>query len=182
MPMPDTPKIFTGPDAVFVAVLLSLLGTVWFLGYGSYQEITKVEKVRGTAATFVKWIETAQAQRAAGTAVAPAACSRDTATSPARLNWADCLNALQGPGQAMHGIKNPLHANSRVFSSKCDRQALDTQGSIVVEKGVSGLNGTAQVIAYGPINEREPIHEELLLRVTVCGHGFTSSGVAEVKF
>ena len=84
MPMPDTPKIFTGPDAVFVAVLLSLLGTVWFLGYGSYQEITKVEKVRGTAATFVKWIETAQAQRAAGTAVAPAA--KTTMTSRVRMS------------------------------------------------------------------------------------------------
>ncbi len=177
------PRMFTGFDAAFVALLLTLLGTVWYLGYGSYQEITKVEKVRATAGNFVKWVEAAQAQRSAGAAVAPTACGREDPTaSTERLNWANCLRALQGPGQAMHGVQNPLHATAPVFSSKCDRNVLNTMGSIVVEKGVSGLNGNAQVIAYGPIGEHEPIHDELLLRVTVCGHGFTSSGVAEVKF
>lgn len=177
------PRMFTSLDAAFIALLLTLLGTVWYLGYGSYQEITKVEKVRATAGKFVKWVEAAQAQRSAGAAVAPTACGREDPTaSTERLNWANCLRALQGPGQAMHGVQNPLHATAPVFSSKCDRNVLNTMGSIVVEKGVSGLNGNAQVIAYGPIGEHEPIHDELLLRVTVCGHGFTTSGVAEVKF
>ncbi len=179
----DPPRMFTRLDAAFVALLLTLLGTVWYLGYGSYQEITKIEKVRVTAQTFVKWLEAAHAQRTAGTEVAPPACGRDTSAAPAeRLNWGNCLRSLQGPGQAMHDIQNPVNAESPVFSTKCDRNVLNTKGSIVVEKGVSGLNGTTQVIAYAPIGEQEPVHEELLLRVTVCGHGFTSSSIAEVKF
>ena len=93
------PRMFTSLDAAFIALLLTLLGTVWYLGYGSYQEITKVEKVRATAGKFVKWVEAAQAQRSAGAAVAPTACGREDPTaSTERLNWANCLRALQGPG------------------------------------------------------------------------------------
>ncbi len=185
---PPATRFFRLFDLCFVTFLVAMLALVCLLGHQNYVEGQKSEAVRETALNFVKWLEAGQRLRDAGQPLEPAACARGAATTaggttaPAGFTWHECLHALQGPGQPLAGLRNLLDPRGLVFSGKCDRAALGTKGSIVVEKGLLGVNGTAQVIAYAPIVDHDSLRDEVLLRVSVCGRGFMTLGVAELKF
>jgi hypothetical protein len=189
------PRYFRINDFAFVVFLLVTIGTVWGLGYYDHSETQKVEGVRTTATKLQSWLEAGQQLRDGDQALDPVACSRGPrqaktagdageagASKATGYTWHDCLQALRAPGQAMAGIANPLDPSSLAFAGKCDRSSLPTMGAIIVEKGLAGISGTTQVIAYAPITDDDSLHDEVLLRLSVCGRGFMTLSVAEVKF
>jgi uncharacterized protein (UPF0333 family) len=121
---------------------------------------------------------------AAGAAAPAAAAAAPQAPAPSARgpHWEACVSALQSAGQPFAEFKNPLVADGLVFGNKCDRSELKTMGSIVFEKGTAGINNGQPIIVYTPIEPHESIASEVLLRVTVCGRGFTVFHVAELKF
>lgn len=192
----ERPRYFRIFDLVFVVFLLGMIGTVLLLGHHNHSETEKVEDMRLSATKFQAWLEAAQQLRDGGKPTEPLVCSRGPrkfpvgANAPAEeagakapgYNWHDCLQALQAPGQEMAGVVNPLDPSALAFAGKCDRNSLPSMGAIIVEKGMVGVSGTTQVIAYAPIADHDSLHDEVLLRISVCGRGFMTLSVAEVKF
>ena len=192
----ERPRYFRMLDLVFVVFLLGMIGTVLLLGHHNHMETEKVENMRISATKFQSWLEAGQQLREAGKPTAPIVCSRGPRkvqvaadTSPEEAGnktpgytWHDCIQALQAPGQEMGGLLNPLDPSSLAFAGKCDRNSLPTMGAIIVEKGMVGISGTTQVIAYAPIADHDSLHDEVLLRISVCGRGFMTLSVDELKF
>ena len=189
------PRYFRTFDLVFVVFLLGMIGTVLLLGRHNHDETEKVEGMRISATKFVSWLEAGQQLRDGDQQLDPVACSRGPrqtkttgdageagASKAPGYTWHDCLQALRAPGQALADIANPLEPSSLAFAGKCDRNSLPSMGAIIVEKGLAGISGTTQVIAYAPITDHDSLHDEVLLRLSVCGRGFMSLSVAELKF
>lgn len=195
----ERPRYFRKSDLAFVLFLLGMVSLVIMLGHRDHDETERIEGVRTTATKLQSWLEAGQQLRDGDQALDPVACSRGprqaktagdageageavSSKAHAGYTWHDCLEALRAPGQALAGIANPLDPSSLAFAGKCDRSSLPTMGAIIVEKGLAGISGTTQVIAYAPITDHDSLHDEVLLRLSVCGRGFMSLSVAEVKF
>ena len=190
----ERPRFFRTSDLAFVLFLLGMIGLVIMLGHRDHDETERVEGVRATATKFAAWLEAGQQLRDGGKPMAPLACSRgprqnkaategpETGAKVAGYDWHECLQALRAPGQELANLVNPLDKNSLAFAGKCDRSSLPTMGAIIVEKGMVGISGTTQVIAYAPIADHDSLHDEVLLRISVCGRGFMTLSVAELKF
>jgi hypothetical protein len=184
-PVPKT-AAFGWFDGVFVSLLVSALAAVGYLGFHGYSEGRRVLEVVAHATDALAWIDKARILREAGPDGLPAACVRGgpapSAPGVKVLYWSGCLAALRQPGQAFAAYRNRLQSNALVFSAKCDRESLPSMGSIVIENGVVSINGTTKVIAYAPIDDKDPVRDEMLLRLSVCGRGFSTISVGEVKF
>ncbi len=191
----ERPRYFRKSDLAFILFLLGMVGLVIMLGHRDHDETERVEGVRATATKFAAWLEAGQQLRDGDQLLDPVACSRGPRqTKPAveageavsskatGYNWHDCLQALRAPGQEMAGVVNPLDPSALPFAGKCDRNSLPSMGAIIVEKGLAGISGTTQVIAYAPITDHDSLHDEVLLRLSVCGRGFMTLSVAELKF
>lgn len=190
----ERPRYFRKSDLAFVLFLLGMIGLVIMLGRRDHDETERIQGVRATATKFAAWLEAGQQLRDGGKPMEPLACSRgprpnkaategpETGAKVSGYDWHDCLQALRAPGQEMAGVVNPLDPSALAFAGKCDRSSLPTMGAIIVEKGLVGINGTTQVIAYAPIADHDSVHDEMLLRLSVCGRGFMTHGVAELKF
>ena len=173
-------------DGVFVILLISTLAAVGYLGFHGYSEGRLVLETVADATEALTRINNLRQLREAGSDDLPAPCTRGETLAAApggkALHWSDCLAALRQPGQALAAYQNQLQTNQPAFSAKCDRESLPSMGSIVLENGVATMNGTNKVIAYAPIGDKDPVGNEMLLRLSVCGRGFSSISVGEVKF
>jgi len=78
-------------------------------------------------------------------------------------------------------MRNQFNASDAVFSTSCDRTRLETQGSLILEKGTpKPPDGSS--LTYSPLGDDELLVEPLSLRLSICGRGFSVIHVAEFRF
>lgn len=185
--VPATKTTFWGRlDGVFISLLVCTLAAVGYVGFQGYLEGRRVLETVADAAEALTRIDKLRYLREAGSDDLPEACTRGEtvlgAPDTKALRWSDCLAALRQPGQALAAYRNQLQSKAPAFSAKCDRESIPSMGSIVIERGTVNLNGASQVMAYAPIGDKDLVRDEMQLRLSVCGRGYSVIQVGEVKF
>ena len=107
--------------------------------------------------------------------------SVNLATERARVHGGATGDALVAAGAPFASLQNAFGVKNLLFADACDRNRLDTNGSIIIEKGTpKPPDGSS--LAYAPIADEEPLAEPLALRVSICGRAFAVNHIAEFKF
>ncbi len=168
---------------VFALLLVCALALVSTLGAQRVHDLRKLDPVRVKARQLTLWLTSAEPRRSAGKAIEPAACGRVSASpGHAGSTWADCLRALQEPGQPLSGLVNPLQAHGLAVSGRCERQQFATLGSIVIERVTRDPSPGSSSLTRATLSDKQTLDEVLLLHVAVCGPGFSTLDAAEVRF
>ncbi len=174
--MPDSAKqpYFTLTDFIFVVIAIVVGILVVRLGATTWAEGMRTEASKANGEQLAAWLEEAGAKRAAGEKTGIAACDADGAS------WSECRDALVADDGPLASLANPAMPDG-VFASACDRNQLDTLGTIIIEKGLPKPPDGASLV-YGAMPDDEPTKDALSLRVAVCGRGYSQINVREVKF
>jgi len=162
-------------DAIFIIIALATAITVTRLGLSTWADGNRTEILKAQGEAVAAWMGQQGERRQSGQATDLIACNLTETT------WADCregMIAAQGPFEEM---RNPFSNQHPVFASSCDRTRLDTQGSLIMEKGTpKPPDGSS--LAYSSLGDEETLAEPLSLRLSVCGRGFSVIHVAEFRF
>jgi hypothetical protein len=165
---------FGASQACFVALVLMVLLWIAHLAVGNYGALKQDAAVHNRAKRLLSWMGAAAHRRVAEAVDLSAPCQSE-------VTWPVCLRALQAAGQPMAGHHNPMQPLGPVFSGKCDRAQPGTLGTIVVEIGLDAVRGVTPV-HFVPMPDHERRPGAHLLRLSVCGHGFSVLAVGETWF
>ena len=170
------PKPYFGfTDLIFVVVAIIVAVLVLRLGYMTWSAGSKTETTKENGEAVATWMTEKGLKREANEDTGIPACNRGTST------WGQCRDALVAAGAPFASLQNAFGAKNLLFADACDRNRLDTNGSIIIEKGTpKPPDGSS--LAYAPIADEEPLAEPLALRVSICGRAFAVNHIAEFKF
>ncbi len=162
-------------DLIFVVVATVVAVLVIRLGYMTWEDGSRTEDTKANGEAIAAWMTEQGQKREKNEDTGVAACNRGDGT------WAHCREALLAAGAPFASLHNAFGTKNLVFADACDRNRLDTNGSIIVEKGTpKPPDGSS--LAYGPLADEEPLAEPLALRVSICGRAFAINHIAEFKF
>lgn len=162
-------------DLIFVAIAAVVAVLVVQLGYHTWADGNNTEMTKAQGEELAAWLTEQGNKRAEGQDTDVSACNRSDG------KWIDCREALIAPGGPFEKLTNVFSKDNVLFSPVCDRTQLNTHGSIMVEKGLPKPPDGASLI-YSPIADDEPLSENLALRISICGRGFSTIHIAEFKF
>ncbi|NCV66056.1 MAG: hypothetical protein EBW16_07635, partial [Burkholderiaceae bacterium] len=76
--------------------------------------------------------------------------------------WGDCLSALFGPTGKFSDFRNHFMKDGLIWTKKCDREQLNTHGSILFEKGTPKIMDPSSFTFGGfeDLDEEEEEEEE----------------------
>lgn len=171
----DMAPYFGLGDLIFLVVAIAVAISVAKLGFDTWKYGRHTEASKTQGENLLNWMSQQGELRDAGKTTRITACDRGDTT------WIECRDALiakNGPFAAMH---NTFNARDPIFSSHCDRGQLNSQGSILIQKGIP-KPPDGSTLAYSPLPDHEPLSEPLALRISVCGRGFSIIHVGELKF
>lgn len=166
---------FGARDLVFVVIAIVVAALVAQLGYRTWVDGQNTESTKAQGEAFAAWLTEEGNKRAAGEATTLAACARGEG------KWSECRDAMVAPGGPFEKLTNVFSKDNVLFSPVCDRTQLNTHGAIMVEKGLPKPPDGASLI-YSAIADDEPLAEPLSLRISICGRGFSTIHIAELKF
>lgn len=106
--------------------------------------------------------------------------SAAAASAPA-ITWGKCRQALVAQGGPLAEAENPFNPKESVLGTKCERDKPMTRGQVVVEKGTPPPPGFPGSVAFGSIEDSEPLVKGLTLKILVCDKGSYPIKVSEVK-
>ncbi len=172
---PAAGPYFSLADGLFSAFMVVVLVVVSYLGFITYVEGSETEHTKRNAERIVKWLEEAGKARAEGKSVSPEACAKDGQP------WSECLNAMVAESGPFPKLQNVAEVDGLTFAKKCDREHLNTHGSIILEKGTPKPVDPSS-FTFGPMDDAEVIAKDGQLRVVVCGRGFGVIKIGEVKY
>ena len=162
-------------DLIFVVIAIVVAFFVVQLGYHTWNEGNNTELTKAQGEQLAAWLTEQGVKREEGKESDLPACSRGDS------KWIDCREAIVAPGGPLEKITNVFSKDNLLFASVCDRSQLNTNGSIMIEKGLPKPPDGASLI-YSPLADDEPMSENLSLRVSVCGRAFSTIHIAEFKF
>ena len=162
-------------DTLFVVAAFATAITVGLLGMSTWVEGNRTETVKSQGEAIAAWMAEQGKHRESGQVTDLASCSLSD------VRWSECRDAMMAASGPFADMRNQFSSRSPVFSSSCDRTRLETQGSLILEKGTPKPPDGSSLV-YSPLADDEPLKEPLSLRVSICGRGFAVIHVAEFKF
>ena len=162
-------------DLLFVVAALATAITVGHLGMSTWVDGNRTETVKSQGEAVAAWMTEQGKYRESGQVTDLASCSLTD------VRWSECRDAMVAANGPFANMRNQFSPRSPVFSSGCDRTRLETQGSLILEKGTPKPPDGSSLV-YSPLADDEPLKEPLSLRVSICGRGFAVIHVAEFKF
>ncbi|NCW78581.1 MAG: hypothetical protein EBV64_11625 [Oxalobacteraceae bacterium] len=172
----DAKAVYFGwRDLLFVVAALATAITVARLGMSTWVDGNRTETVKAQGEAVAAWMTEQGKHREAGQATDLAFCSL------ADVRWSECRDAMVAANGPFADMRNQFSSDGPIFSSSCDRTRLETQGSLILEKGTPKPPDGSSLL-YSPLADDEPLIEPLSLRVSICGRGFAVIHVAEFKF
>lgn len=171
----NTAMYFGIRDFIFMGFALAVAISVATLGFDTWKHGQQTETTKSHGENLLAWMSQQGELRAAGKTTTLTACDQGDTT------WSECRDALIGANGPFAGMRNAFQARDPIFSSQCDRNQLNSLGSILVQKGLpKPPDGSS--LAYSPLADDEPLAEPLALRISVCGRGFSIIHIGELKF
>ena len=162
-------------DLLFVIAALMVAITVAHLGLSTWIDGNRTESVKAQGEAVASWMAEQGKHREAGQASDIASCNlTDT-------KWSECRDAMIASDGPFAELRNQFGTGNPVFSSGCDRTRLETQGSLILEKGTPKPPDGSSLV-YSVLSDDELLVEPLSLRLSVCGRGFSMIHVAEFRF
>jgi hypothetical protein len=162
-------------DLIFVLVAIVVAILVIRLGYMTWSDGSRTETTKANGEMVAAWMTEQGLKRESGKETDVPACNRGAST------WAQCREALVAAGAPFASLQNAFESKNLLFADACDRNRLETHGSIIIEKGTpKPPDGSS--LGYAPITDEEPLAEPLALRVSICGRAFAVNHIAEFKF
>lgn len=172
----DVKAVYFGwRDLMFVVAALATAITVGHLGMSTWVDGNRTETVKSQGEAVAAWMTEQGKHRAAGEVTDLASCSL------ADVRWSECRDAMVAANGPFADMRNQFSSGGPIFSTSCDRTRLETQGSLILEKGTP-KPPDGSTLLYNPLADDEPLIEPLSLRVSICGRGFAVIHVAEFKF
>ena len=172
----DVKAVYFGwRDMIFVAAALVVAISVARLGLSTWTDGNRTEAVKAQGESVSSWMAEQGKRRESGQATDVASCNlTDT-------HWSECRDALVATGGPFADLRNQFNTAHPLFSSGCDRTRLDTQGSLILEKGTPKPPDGSSLV-YSPLSDDDILAEPLSLRLSICGRGFSVIHVAEFRF
>ena len=162
-------------DLIFVIFAIIVGVLVIDLGYTTWEDGRRTEETKANGEAIAAWMTEQGLKREKSEDTGVPACNRGDST------WSQCREALVAEGAPFALLKNAFDTKNLVFADACDRNRLDTDGSIIIEKGTpKPPDGSS--LAYGPLADNEPLAEPLAIRISICGRAFAVNHIAEFKF
>ena len=162
-------------DLIFVIFAIIVGVLVIDLGYTTWEDGRRTEETKANGEAIAAWMTEQGLKREKSEDTGVPACNRGDST------WSQCREALVAEGAPFASLKNAFDTKNLVFADACDRNRLDTDGSIIIEKGTpKPPDGSS--LAYGPLADNEPLAEPLAIRISICGRAFAVNHIAEFKF
>lgn len=171
----STTPYFGIRDVIFLVVAVTVAISVATLGFDTWKNGQHTETTKSHGEHLLMWMSQQAELREVGKATRITACDRGN------TSWAECRDALIAENGPFAGMHNAFQSRDPIFSSQCDRSQLNSQGSVLVQKGIpKPPDGSS--LAYSPLPDDEPMSEPLALRISVCGRGFSIIHIGELKF